>query len=168
MDYANGKIYKIECSETGEVYFGSTCGTLNKRMSKHKDKFQQWQAGQTRASYTSFPLISRGRATISLVEDFACENKKQLHERERFYIENYECVNKFVPGRTMAEYSAMYNATERGKEVRANIRAKYKASGRAREQVSCECGTMVSRRNIASHKKTKKHLDAMEQMKSTH
>ena len=38
MDYKNGKIYRIVCEETGRQYIGSTCSTLVKRLSNHKNK----------------------------------------------------------------------------------------------------------------------------------
>ena len=124
-NYANGKIYKIECSETGEVYFGSTCLPLSTRFGEHRRDCKS-------KNLTSKSLISRGKATISLVEDFACENRKQLEEKERFYIENYECVNKKIPGGIIWG-----------------------------EEIKCECGSIVKRENLAKHKKTKKHARMM-------
>jgi hypothetical protein len=39
-----------------------------------------------------------------LVENYSCNSKKELETRERYYIENNECVNKNMPTRTMKEY----------------------------------------------------------------
>jgi hypothetical protein len=38
------------------------------------------------------------------MEEFPCENKDQLRARERYYIENTECINKYIPNRTKREY----------------------------------------------------------------
>ena len=37
MDYKNGKIYKILNTITDDVYVGSTCQPLSKRMAKHRE-----------------------------------------------------------------------------------------------------------------------------------
>ena len=37
---------------------------------------------------------------IELVENYACNSKEELNAREGFYIQNNECVNKLVAGRT--------------------------------------------------------------------
>jgi hypothetical protein len=34
--YSEGKIYKIVCKITGDVYFGSTIQSLNTRMREHR------------------------------------------------------------------------------------------------------------------------------------
>jgi hypothetical protein len=41
---------------------------------------------------------------IILVELFPCDSKMKLHQRERYYIENNECVNKNIPTRTYTEW----------------------------------------------------------------
>eukprot|EP00952_Eustigmatos_sp_NYUAD-ZCMA_P009908 40808-Eustigmatos_ZCMA.PRE.1 len=53
---------------------------------------------------TSYKVIESGDYDIVLIEDFPCDNKEQLHARERHYIETLECVNKVIPNRTSAEY----------------------------------------------------------------
>jgi len=39
-----------------------------------------------------------------LIEDFSCKRSEELHARERYWIENTECVNKNIPTRTDKEY----------------------------------------------------------------
>ena len=95
MDYKNGKIYKLINDELGLTYYGSTATTLTKRLCGHKTKTNKCK---------SKLLFTGGAVEIFLVEEFPCENKDQLNKRERFYIENNECVNKNIPGRTMKEW----------------------------------------------------------------
>jgi hypothetical protein len=98
-----GIIYKITCNETGEVYYGSTTQSLNMRMLGHKSSCKQWKEG--RYSFTtSFQIIERGNYSYSLVETVECEDRGQLEARERYYIENNECINRNIVGRTMKEY----------------------------------------------------------------
>ena len=98
-----GIIYKIECTETGEVYYGSTTNRyLCNRMAQHKSAFKRYQNG-LHEYMTSFYIIERGNYSHSLIETIECDDKKQLEARERFYIENNECINKIIVGRTGKE-----------------------------------------------------------------
>ena len=98
-----GIIYKIECNVTGEVYYGSTQQSLNARIIQHKSKCKSWKEG-TYCFITSFSIIERGNYSYSLIETVVCEDRKQLEAKERWYIENNECINKYIPTRTHKEY----------------------------------------------------------------
>jgi hypothetical protein len=99
VDYTKSKIYKITCNITGLTYYGSTVNPISKRISNHRCEFK---SGRGRCS--SRQVLVGGNYDYSLVEEFSCENKDQLHRRERYYIENNDCVNKEIPGRTLKEY----------------------------------------------------------------
>jgi hypothetical protein len=98
-----GIIYKITCNETGEVYYGSTTKSLNLRISQHKSACKRWKEGKCHFT-TSYNIIDRGNYSYSLIETVECEDKKQLEAVERRYIENNECINKCVVGRTNKEW----------------------------------------------------------------
>lgn len=114
-DYSNGKIYKIVCNITGETYYGSTTQKISMRVGKHKQE----------ALYRVNPCVSkqiilRGNYDYSLVEECPCDNKEQLHKCERWFIENNECINKTIPGRTKADKaqaSKNYYEANRDKEA---------------------------------------------------
>ncbi len=106
-----GIIYKIECCITGEVYYGSTTQKyLSMRMAEHKSGCKRWKEGKTTYT-TSYSIIERGYYSYNVIENVECENKHQLHTRERYYIENNECINKFIPARTHREYNEKYQKT---------------------------------------------------------
>ena len=56
---------------------------------------------------TSFKVLESGNYTIVLVELFPSDSKMILHQRERYYIENNECINKNIPTQTPEEYRAI-------------------------------------------------------------
>ena len=160
--YEKGKIYKLTCG--GLVYYGSTCTTLTKRLSQHKLQSNPC---------TSKQLFEMGNVLITLVEDFACERKEQLIARERFYIENNDCINKHVPGLTRQETSKKYyeknkehyeEYRENTKEQKAKYDEEYREKNKEKIQVqrgvkfTCECGGKYTHQHKASHFKTQMHI----------
>jgi hypothetical protein len=182
-DYANGRIYKIEpiCEhDENEVYYGSTCQLLCKRMDFHRSGYKSWKAGK-RGKTRSFDLLDKygvENCKIYLVESYPCETKEELLSREGYYIKNNKCVNKKVAGRTMQRYK------EENKEKIRDYKKKYQqdnkimlsvksktyrdankdsAQARGKEyrkiRYTCSCGSEVSLAHKHDHLKTKKHIE---------
>ena len=104
-DYKNGKIYKIVDNTSDMVYIGSTCQTLAQRLAKHRSSYASWlRDKKTENGLSSFKIIANGDYDIILIEYYPCESKEELHSRERYWIESFECVNKIRPTRTRKEY----------------------------------------------------------------
>jgi len=101
--YSKSKIYKLVPKVyEGEYipYYGSTIEQyLSKRLQKHKASYNQFINNKSHfiSSFNLFELYGINNIDIILVEDYPCENKYQLFARERYYIENYDCVNKIIP-----------------------------------------------------------------------
>lgn len=85
------KIYRIIDNTNGNVYIGKTKQKyLCDRLSGHsQDK-----------TCMSRDIINNGDYRIELIEETDDEN------RERYWIENTECVNKQIPGRTKKEWAS--------------------------------------------------------------
>lgn len=81
-DYQQGKIYKL-CG-AGKTYIGSTIQPLSKRHWVHK----------CAKIATVQEIITDPNHQITLIELFPCSCKEELLARERFHIENIECINK--------------------------------------------------------------------------
>lgn len=95
-DYKNSKIYKIISNSTDEVYYGGTVQKLSRRMTDHKASYKLWMKDKKKYA-SSYEIIKHGDAKIILVEKYSCNDKDELRARERYYIENNNCVNKFIP-----------------------------------------------------------------------
>jgi Mg-chelatase subunit ChlI len=108
-------IYDIE--DHTLTYYGSTCD-LKHRMSTHK-------CLKTNVC-TSKQIIERGKYEVAILETHENIDKYDLHERERWYIENKPCVNKFIPHRTKKEYyqDNKEKFTEQQKEYRQDNKEK--------------------------------------------
>jgi hypothetical protein len=102
-DYSKSKIYKIVCNITGLVYIGSTTQNLCGRIQDHKNDYKRYLNGKHNY-VSSFKILENDNYNIVLVEEFPCQNKNQLHARERYWIENTECVNMIIPTRTKKEW----------------------------------------------------------------
>jgi hypothetical protein len=107
VNYNNSRIYKIVDNTNNNIYIGSTTKTLSQRLAKHRSHYNDFL--KDRGNYmTSFDILQNGNYDIVLLEEVKCENKEQLHQRERHYIEALVCVNKFIPCRTSKEYMEEY------------------------------------------------------------
>jgi hypothetical protein len=190
--YAKGQIYTIRSHQTDDVYIGSTCSPLHKRLAEHKSRYGAWKEGKYQYT-SSFEIIKFDDAYVELLEDFPCDNKKELNRREGQLIRQNACVNKRVEGRTESEYyqdnkTRIYDKVcvwrEENKEhvtkyhqeyhvansdvINARARAHYEANKesiteRRGAKVTCECGAVVRLSHIARHLKTERHALLLEE-----
>jgi len=125
--YKNGKIYKIVCNETNEVYYGSTRQKyLSNRIKTHRGE-----------NCISKQIIDRKNYYYELVEDYSCNNRYELETRERWYILNNDCINKNIPTRTKKQWN------EDNKETIIEKR---------KETITCNlCGYILSKRHLKRH-----------------
>lgn len=100
-DYSKTQMYKLHCNITGKDYYGQTTQTLEERKKQHTYEANNVK---TKNLCTSKQIIDGGNWEMVWLEDYPCANKKEAEARERWWIENNECVNKHIPGRTMKEY----------------------------------------------------------------
>jgi hypothetical protein len=154
-DYSLGKIYMLHCIDNQNddepiIYYGSTTTLyLNSRLSKHKDLYKRYLNGAN-YSYTSFKLFDKygiDNVTISLVESYPCNNRNELEEHERFFIESNNCINKNIPTRTRYETNKAYYESNHQK-IRDYANTKH----------ICYCKGSFSNANKNKHLKSNKHI----------
>lgn len=162
MNYNNSKIYKIVNNVSDKIYIGSTTQSLSSRMSVHRYEYNIRRRNNCRSQkifeedYDSTQII--------LLEDCNFETKEQLKARERYYIDNNNCVNKQIPLRTRQEY----NLSIRDKiiEYRLEHYVEFKAKNKIYRDnspiIDCLCGGQFKKCNLSDHKKTKKHINYIE------
>lgn len=93
-NYKNGKIYEVVSN--GGSYIGSTTCSLCSRLTKHVSAFKRYERGVIRY-ITIFDVLSHTDYYIKLIEHYPCDNKNELLEREKYWIQNMKCVNKCLP-----------------------------------------------------------------------
>ena len=136
-DYKQGKIYKIvDLTTENNIYIGSTCQTLEKRLSGHVNDFKYYTMNNNNNYITSYEVLKNGNYEILLIENYPCDSKYELFKRERYFIETMNCVNQIIPTRTNRE------------RIDAN----------RHNQTICECGMRYTTKNKKDHLKTKQHI----------
>lgn len=168
MEEKNCKIYKIVDNTNGDIYIGSTTLTLKERLSKHKCSCNYVN------KCTSYQIINNGNYLIELIEDIGVVTKQERYDKERYYIENNECINKFIPGRSkkehreaniekLKEYARKYREVNKeiiNEKIRKHyLKNKERILKKKKEKFTCECGGKYLRSNKCVHEKTKKHID---------
>jgi hypothetical protein len=98
------------------------------------------------------------------VKEYNKQYRDNNKEKIKDYKKNYRIDNK----ETINEYNKQYRIDN--KETIKDYKNQYyndnkdKISEKALEKVTCECGCMCTRASIARHRKTKKHIQRMEQL----
>jgi len=192
MEYLNGKIYKILNYITDDVYVGSTCQPLSKRMGNHRSVANY---GKTKYKlHTKMRELGVEQFYIELIEECPCDNKEQLRKREGEFIRQMGTLNKLVAGRTPTEWGHEYYIANKEckdkqnklwKESNEDKVIEYKKKWYAKnfellqekrrankEQISeykkrkytCECGSCIRRDDKAIHERTLKHQNYLKQL----
>lgn len=128
FNYSKGKIYKLTHPDTEKIYIGSTICGLSKRLCQHKWDYNKYLIGEHNY-VSSFDLFDLGvdDSQIQLIELFPCNSKKELLQREGYWIKKYDeaCVNKYIPcGLDRKEYRKEYS--ERNQETKKQQNKEYR------------------------------------------
>lgn len=174
VNYQNGKIYKIINDINCDVYYGSTANKyLSVRLAKHRCAYKKYlEDGENFLS--SFIILETGKFHIVLVENYPCNNRDELRARERYYVDNNDCVNLRTPYITMEEFldkrkkaSKNYRENnqdkvkedwnsyyEKNKEkIKQNRRDRFLNEGK----ITCNiCGSIITKSNLERHKRSNK------------
>ena len=93
-DTRTGRIYKIVCSKSNDVYVGSTFNALRKRMTNHKSFFCKKKGI---AIYESFELHGWESLKIILISEYQVVDRHHLETYEQLWINKLKAVNKNMP-----------------------------------------------------------------------
>ena len=104
--YENGKIYFMKCNKTGLGYVGSTIQGLKRRLQKHETDYRgyfQINNNKPRNYRGSADILCNEDYTMELLEEYSCNNKRELEQRESMWIfkmsASHTLTNKNMPYR---------------------------------------------------------------------
>jgi len=163
-NYQNGKIYKICSHNTNEIYIGSTCQSINKRMSNHRYDYNKHLKGGKKET-TSYEILKHKDAYIELIELYPCNNSKELSKREGYFIKTLKSINRCVAGQTKKEYyeKNKIKIDKYQKEYMKEYSKKHimdkKKYDKLRTSISynCECGGKYRANSKKRHERSDKH-----------
>jgi hypothetical protein len=120
-NYNKGKVYKIVCRITGQIYIGSTCvELLSHRLREHTYACKAFLTGERKSNTSSYKIIVYGDYYIELIENYPCRSKDELTKRERAFYDSYDCINTnrpFVYEDELKEDMVRYREKHRGKKA---------------------------------------------------
>jgi hypothetical protein len=111
LNYNKSSIYKLCCRDLNitEIYVGSTTN-FNRRRNQHKSACKcLYKSSSKYSTYKLYQFIRDNGGwdnwTMVLLEKYNCDNKIELHTRERYWIEELKAdLNCIIPTRTQKEY----------------------------------------------------------------
>jgi hypothetical protein len=175
-DYSNGKIYKIVCNITGDIYIGSTCEPiLARRLAGHVSTYKSYLNGKGN-NITSFKIIANGNYDIVLIELFPCDTKDQLHARESHYTQTIQCVNRIknqglcnaLGGKNSydkfyrddhKEQIKQYTFDNKERKKQYDVTNQEHIRTQQKTVLICQCGSLYTRCNKSHHEQTNKHQE---------
>ena len=84
-----GLIYKIVSDDEDNLtYYGSTEKTSRNRLKSHIRNYKN-----KKGNCSSFKVLEKGKIYLEVVEVYNGSSRKELFEREKYYIQNFDCVN---------------------------------------------------------------------------
>jgi hypothetical protein len=169
--YNNGKIYSIRSNQTDQIYIGSTCGLLHKRLYQHRFDYKNYKVGSKKLS--SFEIIKFPDHYIELLELFPCGSRPELCKREGELMRQHNCVNKYIAGRNQKQHyiDNIESIKIKQKQYRTdnteslkNYRDQYRTDNVEslkiiqKELYICECWGELRISGKSRHLKTQKHI----------
>ena len=155
MNYQNGKIYRL-IAEDNYFYLGSTIKDLKERFWNHKADSKR-RPNNKKASH--FCKIGWDKVKIELVENFPCNSRKELLDREQEHIEqnkvNPLCLNTYNTFLTKEEKNKrdLERYYEKKDEILKAQKKKYEEDGAL--IVECEfCKTKITKKGLKKHQLT--------------
>ena len=165
--FQRGKIYSIRSYQTNEVYIGSTCQPLHKRLNDHRSHYKQCLNGKN--SYvSSFEIVKHLDSYIELIELYPCNSKIELERREGEIIRIRNCVNKRIAGRTKQQYyqDNKQHIQQYQQDNKLSIQQQKKQyyqdnklsiRQRQKQKYICDCGSSGQINKKSKHFKSIKH-----------
>lgn len=161
--YETACIYKLCCNDDNinSIYIGST-RNFNLRRSQHKydckkNDIHVYKFIRENGGWSNWTMIK--------IEDYAAKDKIDLYKREKYYINllnaklNLNCP--YMSEKEIKERDRIYNKKYRqDHKIETSIYNKmYREQNKEkfREKATCECGKIVCKYSLSSHRKTKRH-----------
>ena len=182
VNYGKSMIYKLVCNDVNisDCYVGSTTN-FYRRKQQHKFDCNN----ENRKIYNQYKyqfIRSNGgfeNWSMIIIENYACENKRQLEKRERYFMELLNAtLNSYTPFLTEEEKKEKHKEydkewIENNKQHYKDYQKEYYENNKEqileqrkehykknkKEKYNCVCGSNIRLVEKKRHLKSTKHLD---------
>ena len=166
MAFQHSVVYTITSGD--DLYVGST-KNFTERWGKHKSNITNKNSPNYNHKVYQVIRENKNQWSMTIHHEYPCDTEEQL------CIEEQKTMDELQP--TLNDRRA-YSTEEQKKEHKAEYHAQWrkdnkeyqaqwyqdnkdKIAQRRAEKITCVCGAIVSRRDLARHKRSKKHLNYM-------
>ena len=146
-EFSKERIYKILSTIIDDVYVGSTCQPLTKRLYEHKKTIGK-QTYENNKFYCKMQELGSDNFYIDLVENYPCSTREELRAREGEWIRKISTLNKLIAGRDSKGYcdDNAEMLRQKTKEYKAEHKEHYKEYMKAYRETKLE--EIKAHRNI--------------------
>ena len=167
-NYEDCIIYTIRSGDN--LYVGSTCNFTKRKHAHKSDMYNKNRKGYTLKLYKT--IRENGYEwDMKPYKLFPCQNKlEMIIEEERCRVELNADLNSqtcFGHDKQKYQHEYMKHYTQKNKDKLFDYHKTWQQNNRdyINSKVTCECGCISSKSNLPRHRKTKKHLELMENIK---
>jgi hypothetical protein len=150
-------IYKINVKD--KYYIGST-ENIEQRIQIHKSRC--YNINSTKYNYKVYKYIRENcndwsEVTINILDVYDVISDEFKLEIEQYYMDYFSNNLNMVRAKRSIELDKV--RCNKRRKIKYNNDEEYrnKMNERKREKVECECGIIVNRTNISTHRKSKRH-----------
>ena len=189
-DYQLSKVYKLINDINDKIYIGSsTYPYLSERLNVHNQMCKNITGRRNSILYNFMREIGKEHFKIELIEKYPCENRKQLVEREQYFLDLLKPELNEFRAIVDPEYEKKRNIRDKDKisvrrkiyyeqnkdeiaekgylyreenKVEICIRRKlYRDANKEKinAKSTCECGTICAKKGMYRHLKSLKHCE---------
>ena len=132
-----GRIYKIVCSKSNDIYIGSTFNVLRTRMAQHKKAFNQ---NRELGAYDAFKDQNWSSLSIILIAEYQVVDRFHMEMYEQLWMNKLACCNKQMA------FNIITSKKKQCKEEPTKIPCGF-----------CPCGGSFTDKRRSKHMQSKKH-----------
>jgi group I intron endonuclease len=157
----NGIIYKITNTKTNQFYIGSSLTSVEVRFQRHLDDAfvhkspQKIHANMREHGKTAFKIEVLESVQVSTYEELHTHEGRVQWEQDAMKGLG---LNAQIAGRTKEQYAKDNKEEYATRALEWYNRNKEVVKMKRKEEVTCECGAVVTRAALGQHRKSKKHL----------
>ncbi len=173
IDYSKTLIYKLvhnEDYDNANIYIGSTTDFIKRKNSHKSCCNSEKQKGYNEKKY-QYIRENGGWNEWNMIEieKFLCNDKREAEAREEYWRCHFNSQlnmrKAYITDVEKKEWDKEYYKNNKDKILKYSKEYKEQNKDKILEQITCECGCILTKSCLTRHKKSQKHLLLTKQIK---